>query len=215
MTTGAPDVVLSTDKGSSPDAAFAAAPELPAHSGWEDTNNRTGAARYQRPAPHHFRDALQGTPLSPDTASLYAMLAYFDQQLGRLLDFLESSPLGQNTYVLLSGDNGPALFSHESKELPRAVRMPSGMQGSKHDVLEGGIRNILAVRGPGVPEGSTTNALLGLVDVLPTLAELAGVSPQVSMHTCRVHLPTLACAECQCSSTCFGRSNLTGMRVYV
>lgn len=55
------------------------------------------------------------------------------------------------------------------------VRMPSGMQGSKHEVLEGGIRNFLAIRGPGVQQGATNWQLTGLVDVLPTLVELAGI----------------------------------------
>lgn len=54
--------------------------------------------------------------------------------------------------------------------------MPSGMQGAKHNVREGGIRNYLAVRGPGVPQGSSSYALLGLIDVLPTVVDLAGIT---------------------------------------
>lgn len=53
--------------------------------------------------------------------------------------------------------------------------MPSGMQGAKHTVLEGGIRNFLAVSGPGIPQGSTSYALTGLVDVLPTIVDLASL----------------------------------------
>lgn len=40
---------------------------------------------------------------------------------------------------------------------------------------QGGIRNFLAVRGPGIPQGGTSGQLAGLVDVLPMLAELAGL----------------------------------------
>jgi hypothetical protein len=53
------------------------------------------------------------------------------------------------------------------------VRMPSGMQGSKAVVLEGGIRNFLAVQGPGVEAGVTDSTLLDVTDILPTLADLA------------------------------------------
>jgi hypothetical protein len=38
---------------------------------------------------------------------------------------------------------------------------------------EGAIRNHLAVSGPGVPAGALDNTLLGLADILPTIAELA------------------------------------------
>jgi arylsulfatase A-like enzyme len=49
------------------------------------------------------------------------MLEYLDEQIGRLLDFLDKSPLGANTYVLLSGDNGPALFDKEGAGANRDV----------------------------------------------------------------------------------------------
>lgn len=54
-------------------------------------------------------------------------------------------------------------------------RIPSGMQGFKKSVEEGGIRNYLAVKGPGVPSGVLDNTLLSITDILPTIADLAGV----------------------------------------
>jgi arylsulfatase A-like enzyme len=39
---------------------------------------------------------------------------------------------------------------------------------------EGGLRNHLAVAGPGVPSGAKEDTLLSLADVLPTVADLAG-----------------------------------------
>jgi arylsulfatase A-like enzyme len=61
-------------------------------------------------------------------------------------------------------------------------RMPSGMLGHKGfwdpkikaAGTEGGLRNHLAVAGPGVPSGSKQHTLLSLADVLPTVADLAG-----------------------------------------
>lgn len=61
---------------------------------------------------------------------------------------------------------------------PAAVlqrRMPSGMMGYKKDVLEGGVRNYLAVRGPGIQAGVTDSTLVSITDVLPTMASLAGL----------------------------------------
>ena len=57
-------------------------------------------------------------------------------------------------------------------------RIPSGMQGFKKSVEEGGIRNYLAVKGPGVPSGVLDNTLLSITDILPTVADLAGVNSQ-------------------------------------
>lgn len=55
------------------------------------------------------------------------------------------------------------------------IRMPSGMQGAKRDVLEGGIRNFLSVKGPGVAQGAVRDELLGVIDVLPTMVQLARI----------------------------------------
>jgi arylsulfatase A-like enzyme len=44
------------------------------------------------------------------------MLQYLDDVLGRLFDFLESSPLGKNTYVMIMSDNGPQLLVDEKEQ---------------------------------------------------------------------------------------------------
>uniref|UniRef100_A0A383VC43 Sulfatase N-terminal domain-containing protein n=1 Tax=Tetradesmus obliquus TaxID=3088 RepID=A0A383VC43_TETOB len=118
----------------------------------------------------------------PHTARLWAMLKYWDEVLGRLLDFVESSPLAKNTYIMMAGDNGPGLpRSVFDDNFNKLRRMPSGMLGHKGywdpaikaAGTEGGLRNHLAVAGPGVPSGSRDDTLLSLADVLPTVADLA------------------------------------------
>lgn len=54
--------------------------------------------------------------------------------------------------------------------------MPSGMVGYKKDVTEGGIRNYLAVQGPGIQAGVLDSTLTSITDVLPTMADLANIS---------------------------------------
>ena len=73
-------------------------------------------------------------------------------------------------------DSSDDLSSHRYLQ----VRMPSGMRGFKEGVFEGGIRNTLVVRGPGVHQGATSYTLSSLMDVTPTIAELAGVTPPVA-----------------------------------
>lgn len=59
------------------------------------------------------------------------------------------------------------------------------MQGAKHEVLEGGTRMFFAFQGPGVQAGVIDSTLADVIDILPTLADLAGellvvcVSPQL------------------------------------
>jgi arylsulfatase A-like enzyme len=41
------------------------------------------------------------------------MLEYMDDVLGRLFDYVEGSPLRDNTYIMIMGDNGSELFDGE------------------------------------------------------------------------------------------------------
>jgi arylsulfatase A-like enzyme len=41
------------------------------------------------------------------------MLEYMDDMLGRLFDYIEASPLRDNTYIMIMGDNGSELFDGE------------------------------------------------------------------------------------------------------
>ena len=98
-----------------------------------------------------------------------------DYHVGRILDFLKDSGLDENTMIIYSSDNGPESswkdrireFDHDSSGI---------YQGGKRDIYEGGHRVPFFVRWPGgIQEpGRTSDALVGQVDVLATLAELIG-----------------------------------------
>lgn len=49
------------------------------------------------------------------------MLEWLDGIYGRLFSFLESSPLGKNTYVMIMSDNGPQLLFGEKDGLNKMV----------------------------------------------------------------------------------------------
>ncbi|KAF6259251.1 alkaline-phosphatase-like protein [Scenedesmus sp. NREL 46B-D3] len=133
--------------------------------------------RWQRPAPEPYKSKYKNMApkLPSDTAEVWAMLEYMDDVLGRLFDYVAESPLAENTYIMIMSDNGAELFPTERKGKHKLRRMPSGMMGYKKDVLEGGVRNFLAVKGPGVPAGVTDSTLTDVRDVLPTMADLAGL----------------------------------------
>jgi len=92
----------------------------------------------------------------------YAMARNFDDNIGRLLDFLDASGLSKDTIVVLTSDHGEMLGSHgrENKMVPyrEAVHIPC------------------IVRWPGhIPAGRRLDVLHTPMDHLPTLCGLAGL----------------------------------------
>lgn len=101
------------------------------------------------------------------TRCALAMLENQDWNVGRVLRKLDQHSLRENTVVLYFSDNGP-----------NSWRWNGGMKGRKGSVDEGGIRSLLFVRWPGqVQPGRTISQIAGAIDLLPTLASLAGISP--------------------------------------
>ncbi len=97
-----------------------------------------------------------------------------DASTGRILDLLRELGLAENTLVIYTSDNGGAL-NHGSKNTP--------LRGSKGQTYEGGLRVATLAWWPGtIPAGSSTDAITGHFDFLPTFAALAGASlPQVKL----------------------------------
>ncbi|MFW6060366.1 MAG: sulfatase [Phycisphaeraceae bacterium] len=93
-------------------------------------------------------------------AAYYATLEHLDAELGRLLDRLDR----QRTLIVLHGDHGEMLGDH-------------GIFAKGPYFYEGAVRVPLVFSWPGrVPAGRVNDALVELVDVVPTLCELADLS---------------------------------------
>lgn len=106
------------------------------------------------------------------------MVEYMDVVFGQFLSYLARTGLDKSTYVFVMSDNGGQLMEGEDHQ----TRMPSRMQGFKHAAQEGGVRNWLAVRGPGVRSGAVETTLTDIVDILPTMAALAGLDSSAVPH---------------------------------
>ncbi len=87
-----------------------------------------------------------------------------DEMIASLVAALETTGQLDNTYVVFSSDNGYHLGQHRLKD---GKEMP----------YEEDIHLPLFARGPGIPAGAIVDALAGNVDLAPTFAEWAGVSP--------------------------------------
>lgn len=99
------------------------------------------------------------------TAWQAAILHDVDLQIGRVLAALDDAKLAASTYVLVVFDHGAA---------GRNANAP--LQGGKGSVFEGGLRVPFLVRGPGIAAKVCSHVRASTADVLPTVADLAGLS---------------------------------------
>jgi uncharacterized sulfatase len=95
-------------------------------------------------------------------AAYYACISFMDDNLGLLLDTLDRHRLWDNTVVVLLGDNGYHLGDH-------------GGLWCKHTLFENATHVPLIFAGAGVPSGHVVTRPVELLDVYPTLVELAGL----------------------------------------
>lgn len=102
------------------------------------------------------------------TIASLAMCENIDWNVGRLLRKIDDLNLASKTIVMYLSDNGPAFW-----------RWNGDMKGKKGDVDEGGVRVPFFIRWPGViPAGTIVNDNAAYIDLLPTLADIAGLSIQ-------------------------------------
>ena len=102
-----------------------------------------------------------------------------DFNVGRILDALEELKLTEKTYVLFTSDNGPWLIKNKNLADGRLPGDHGGSAGplrsGKVSTFEGGVRVPTILWGPGrVPAGVTCDSIATTMDLLPTLAALAG-----------------------------------------
>lgn len=90
-------------------------------------------------------------------------IAEIDWSVGRILDTLKAEGIDENTVVLFTADNGPAI----GKAGP--------LKGRKGSTFEGGMREATVIRWPNkIPAGRDNGELMTTMDLLPTFAKLAG-----------------------------------------
>lgn len=116
--------------------------------------------------PRAYAGIPQRGPLPDETArrlihGYYACVSSIDAQVGKLLDELDRLGLGDKTIVILWGDHGWQLGEH-------------GLW-CKHSCFETSMRAPLLVRTPGLPGGIARGAPVELIDIYPSLCELAGL----------------------------------------
>ena len=128
-----------------PDVAFHDSPEL--------RNQYTGIPPAGEPIPPQLARALRHGYL--------ASVSYVDALVGRLLDAVEEQGLDDNTIIVLVGDHGFLLGEQTI--------------WTKEVLFDATLRVPLLIRAPGFAKGARTAAIAELLDLYPTLADLAGL----------------------------------------
>ncbi|MFB6247715.1 MAG: arylsulfatase [Salinibacter sp.] len=110
---------------------------------------------------HRYADRENPTK----TRAALAMTENLDWNVGRLLDRLDALDLTRETIVLYFSDNGP-----------NGWRWNANLRGRKGSTDEGGVRVPMIIRWPGeIAPGTERSQIAGAIDLLPTLADLAGI----------------------------------------
>jgi len=110
----------------------------------------------------------------PQGAKNYAaMITRLDRDVGRILDLIGELGIEQRTLVIFTSDNG----SYQGSPIPIQFFDSNGpLRGGKRDVYEGGIRIPFIARWAGeIPAGRVSDHVLAFWDMMPTLAEVAGL----------------------------------------
>ena len=121
------------------------------------------------PAVRHFQNVTQVKDWSEDNirkvvAAYYGMITCMDDMIGEILDELENQGLLENTYIIYSSDHGEGLGEH-------------GLY-NKLTAYEASVGVPLTISGPGISAGERIDTPVSLVDIYPTIMEIANLSTE-------------------------------------
>ena len=125
-----------------------------------------------RPPPEfdRFAPPKDGRPYPRMRAAYRGGILYTDHELGRLMATLETLDLSRRTVLIVTSDHGEAFGEH-------------GILGHGQDLTEELLHVPLLVRAPGLaPRGRRVGQPVSLVDVAPTILQLAGLTSPAAMQ---------------------------------
>ncbi len=104
----------------------------------------------------------QGQDPQARYAAYYGMISHLDHHIGRITSAINQYDHSKDTLIILATDHGYSFGSHG--------------ENNKANGYEHGSRSTIAFTGPQIPPGKRTPALAYLLDLYPTLCDLAGTS---------------------------------------
>lgn len=115
--------------------------------------------------PERLLEKYKGKTPSIHVARYWAMVEWFDETVGDLLDFLDREDLSENTLVVYVTDNGWIQKPDGPGFAPKCKQSP----------YDGGVRTPIMIRWPAGVTPRRSEALAMSIDLVPTLLAAAGI----------------------------------------
>lgn len=116
--------------------------------------------------PQYLMDKYLDCAPSPSVAKYWAMVEWFDEITGQLLDYLKEKGIDENTIIVFTGDNGWIQAVHTPGYRPKSKRAPH----------EGGIRTPILFKYPNkIAAARNDTSLVSAIDIVPTVLSLVGI----------------------------------------
>ena len=117
------------------------------------------------------------------TEAKYASLIEgMDKSLGDIMDFLKEKKVDQNTIIIFMSDNGGLSTTPLRGGKAHSQNLP--LKAGKGSVYEGGIREPMIIKWPGVVQpNSTANQYVMIEDFFPTILQMAGLKNYQSVQS--------------------------------
>ena len=127
----------------------------------------TPSAPHRPCVPPAFADGASEAGMRGD------MVTVVDWMVGQVDAALARHGLVENTLIMVTSDNGARAVNYDGDDYGH--RSCGALRGQKADIWDGGHREPLVIRWPGkVAAGARCDALVSLVDVMATCAEIVG-----------------------------------------
>ena len=115
----------------------------------------------------------------PARRAYAAMISAMDEQIGRVVAALEAKGMREDTLIVFQSDNGGTrskMFAGEGAVTGELPPSNAPLRDGKGTLYEGGTRVVALMNWPGRIAPGEAPGMIHVVDMLPTLAGLAGAS---------------------------------------
>lgn len=120
-------------------------------------------APFQVPQSYYDQYAEEEDPVK---RTYYGMIKCLDDEIGRLLDFVEQSGLAENTALFFISDNGGAAYTFATDNAP--------LKGGKITNFDGGVKVPFILKAAWLDEGTRYDFPVSSTDLFVTTAALVG-----------------------------------------
>lgn len=130
-------------------------------------------------APEEWLEKYPGIE-DPNARAYAAMVSIVDDGVARVVKALEDKGLRDNTVIVFHSDNGGvtnAMFAGDTKVEGGLPASNAPLRDGKGTLYEGGTKAAALINWPGHVKAAPVGGLIHVVDMLPTLAALAGAKP--------------------------------------